>query len=323
VHVLFGSAAGLAAAGSQFISQNTPGVPDDSEAGDFFGRRLSAGDFNGDGSADLVVAVQEGLVAAPSGGAIHIFYGGAAPITVAGSQLLHQNISGIADTAEPNDLWGVPLAVGDFNGDAHDDLAVGCVFEDVGANADAGCVTVLYGSATQLQPAGSLFLSENTVGVPGSAESNDFFGDVLLATDTNGDGRDDLLVAAEGDTVGASANAGAIFWFPGSPAGLQPGASRMVHQDTPGVPDNAEPNDFFGLGLATGDFDGDGLAEVVIATPDEGLGSSTSAGCVTILAGAVPAPSGVGSLFVSQNTPGVPDAAESDDRFGDGLVLPR
>ena len=46
VHVLYGSPTGLTAAGSQFWTQNSPGIPDEAEDGDWFGchwpRRTSA-----------------------------------------------------------------------------------------------------------------------------------------------------------------------------------------------------------------------------------------------------------------------------------------
>jgi hypothetical protein len=38
----------------------------------------------------------------------------------------------------------------DFNGDGHDDLAVGVLDQDVGSAFDAGAVNVIYGSADGL-----------------------------------------------------------------------------------------------------------------------------------------------------------------------------
>ena len=55
VHVLYGSASGLTAAGSQVWSQDSPGVGGVAEAGDGFGGALATGDFNADSRADLAV----------------------------------------------------------------------------------------------------------------------------------------------------------------------------------------------------------------------------------------------------------------------------
>jgi hypothetical protein len=53
-HVLYGSAAGLTATGSQAWSQNSPGIADVAEASDVFGETLAAGTLgiDGDGTAN-------------------------------------------------------------------------------------------------------------------------------------------------------------------------------------------------------------------------------------------------------------------------------
>lgn len=50
VHVLYGSAAGLTATGSQVWSQNSPGIADVAEAFDVFGETLAAGTLGIDGA---------------------------------------------------------------------------------------------------------------------------------------------------------------------------------------------------------------------------------------------------------------------------------
>jgi hypothetical protein len=60
VQVHYGSyPKGLAAVGSQFFTQSTPGVPGDVEEADYFGTVLACGDFDGDGFADLAVGVPD------------------------------------------------------------------------------------------------------------------------------------------------------------------------------------------------------------------------------------------------------------------------
>src|SRR5262249_29243939 len=54
VNVIYGSATGLNPTGNQFWFQELPGIArEHSEPGDNFGATLAAGDFNGDGFADL------------------------------------------------------------------------------------------------------------------------------------------------------------------------------------------------------------------------------------------------------------------------------
>jgi hypothetical protein len=46
VNVLYGSAGGLTAVGSQYFTQSSPGVGSSAEDHDFFGSALAAGDFD-------------------------------------------------------------------------------------------------------------------------------------------------------------------------------------------------------------------------------------------------------------------------------------
>ncbi len=109
VMVLDGSASGLTAAGSQLWSQDSQGVLDVPEIGDGFGSAVQAGDFNGDGRHDLTVVSGEGVGAQALAGAVHVLYGSASGIIATGSQQFTQDTPGVLDTAEANDLFGLPL----------------------------------------------------------------------------------------------------------------------------------------------------------------------------------------------------------------------
>jgi hypothetical protein len=86
---------------------------------------------------------------------------------------------------ETDDGFGSALAGGDFNHDTFTDLGVGAPFEDVGGTADAGAVSVLPGSAAGLTAVGGQLFTQDTPGVPGSAQELDFFG-FTLATSAPG-----------------------------------------------------------------------------------------------------------------------------------------
>src|SRR6266496_1013289 len=114
-------------------------------------------DFNGDGSADLAIGIPfEDVGAIGNAGAVEVMYGSAAGLTATGDQFWTQDATG-TDPSEAGDNFGSFVATGDFDGDGFTDLAIGAPFEDVGAVANAGAVTVLYGSPLGLTDDGAQF----------------------------------------------------------------------------------------------------------------------------------------------------------------------
>jgi hypothetical protein len=82
VHLLFGLPQKvLMPKGSPIYYQGSNGIGDTIEAGDEFGKQLSAGDFNGDDVPDLIIAVPREDIKGPLGqdavdaGAIHVLRG--------------------------------------------------------------------------------------------------------------------------------------------------------------------------------------------------------------------------------------------------------
>ncbi|MFD4141734.1 hypothetical protein [Streptomyces sp. NPDC058572] len=71
---------------------------------------------------------------------------------------------------------------------------------------------MLRGSATGLGTSGALLLSQDSPGVPGSAESVDGFGSQLFASDVNRDGRADLSAVASQEND----DAGGLWHLPGA-----------------------------------------------------------------------------------------------------------
>ena len=180
VNVLYGSASGLSAAGSQLWDQDSAGVLGTAEMDDSFGAALAAGDFDGDGRVDLAVGVSgESVNGLASAGAVNVLYGAASGLTSARNQLWHQDSAGIIGTAEENDQFGDALAAADFNGDGRADLAVGVPTETVNGATWAGAVNVLYGSASGLTSAGNQLWTQDSTGVPGTPNTGAEFGCAL------------------------------------------------------------------------------------------------------------------------------------------------
>jgi hypothetical protein len=278
---------------------------------------IASGQF-GRGRADDLL-----LGGVPSvGGAVHVLYGGSDGITRDGSRTLTQSSPGMTGVEEPEDEFGSALATGDFDGDGRDDAAIGVPGEAIG-DVHAGAVNVVFGSPAGLSAARSQFWHQNRPGVGGTIGDWDAFGTSLATGDVNGDGRDDLAIAAPDDDE-AAVDAGAVNVLYGSPAGPTARGSQLWTQASAGVIGVAEPNEHLGTALTFGDYDGDGRDDLAIGVPGEGIGDNPSAGAVNVLysAGKLSASA---SQFWHENRPGVPDRIEylpeeGGEMFGSALA---
>lgn len=104
--------------------------------------------------------------------------------------------------------------------------------------------------------------------------------------DYNGDGYADLAIGLSAATVNGKAKAGRIQIVYGSPEGATNGNCQIVTRGTA-----AAPNGQFGRSLASGDFDGDGHADLAVVGAarepgEQEIGEDTSRGDLTIIFGA-------------------------------------
>jgi FG-GAP repeat len=255
VNVLNGSAAGITALGNQLWTQDSADIQDQAEQHDAFGRSLRSADFNADGFPDLAVGVPgEGVGPAEidQAGAAQVIYGspnGLDALAGPGNQYFTQDTPGIKDMAEPDDLFGRHLGVGDFNGDGFADLSVGVVSEDLGDVKEAGAAHVIYGSPNGLQVPGNSFWTQNTRGIQGVAELYDAMGRAVMGFDFNADGFSDLAIGVPGDYVLGLLAAGGVNVLMGSAAGVTATGNRRWTMETPGILGDAQEGALFGAGF--------------------------------------------------------------------------
>ena len=278
-------------------------------------------DFNADGYADLAVGVPgETVNGAESAGAVQVIYGtshgldGDAPID---DQFWNQNSLEISTVVgEAHELFGASLAAGDFNGDGFDDLAIGAPHD----RGNVGSVHVLRGSPSGLTPIGPVTLNQDSFGILGSAERGDNFGASLAAGDFGKGPEDDLAVGVQFEDIGSITKSGAVNVIYGSSTGLEALGNQLWHQNSAGIPNQAEPHDWFGFSLEAADLGRTGQADLVVGVPRESVGSLYAAGAVNVIYGSSEGLAATSAQFWYQNSPGIPGIAERGDQFGFALA---
>ena len=313
VNVIYGSAAGLTATGDQFWSQDSPGIEDAAEDQEGFGWSLTAANFGKTSQADLAVGVPfEGLGATsnagPVAGAVNVIYGSAAGLSATGDQFWSQDTDGIQDTAEGGedfnqggDGFGASLAAANFGKGLHADLAVGVPNEDLVGKRFAGAVNVIYGSAAGLSATGDQFWSQDSAGIENAAEEQDGFGGSLTAAKLGKTSQADLAVGVSGENLAGISDAGAINVIYGSAAGLSATGDQLWSQDSAGIENTAEGQDFFGERLAAGNFGKTSQADLAVGVSGENLAGISDAGAVNVIYGSAGGLSGTGDQFWHQS----------------------
>lgn len=339
VVVLYGSSSGLSAARRKTITQNTPGVPSSSEAWDGFGAATATADLNRDGYADLVVsAPYEDTADGKDAGLVTVLWGSRNGLTTA------------TDLPSPeraaSEEFGLDLAAVNNGAGARTEVLVGALdasaafrgpFSRTGTyggrisyEGDTPSVaSVALGDFNRDAVLDQALVSVGQSGLSGGAvyidptvgtEPNQGDGLIDAAGDINGDGYTDLVVGDpwEPERAGVDgALGGRVLVYYGSANGIPSTAKPLqLTQNTAGVPDTSEKGDSFGGALTVADLNRDGLADIVVGAPFEGVGSKKRAGAVTVIPGRRTGALGTGAYEFTQDTAAVPEASETDDFFG-------
>jgi hypothetical protein len=267
---------------------------------DFLGTEVWAADVDGDGFDDVLVGAQYGDGpdnARAECGEVAIVWGG---VEIGGKVIdLRAPSPDSAVTfvygAEAGDRLGIWVGAGDFDADGVDDLAVGADQGDGpdGLRTHAGETYVVYGGAA-LRGRRSIDLAspELPSTVVYGIDREDHSGATVRATDLDRDGAAELLIGAGLNRLSASIGSGSGFGGHGSGGGdgrdnrcdpvgftCNTGEAYVVYGQVGARPDvidlrmppastvfiyGIDAHDAYGEELFGGDFNGDGIGDVVV-----------------------------------------------------------
>lgn len=172
---------------------------------------------------------------------------------------------------EPSEALGAALVAADFDGDGLDDLAVGAPRFTEGTSHYLGRVAVLRGGAGRPQARAQWWRGPT----PGAR-----FGFSLAAGDMDGDGKADLLIGAPSLHGGK----GGVFLLRGGRGGLL-GGGDLSGGGALAAFEGVIPTGGLGRTVASGDLDGDGLAELIIGQPNATVRHIPEAGRILVFKG--------------------------------------
>ncbi len=286
---------------SSAVTQNSPGIPGASEAGDRFGAALTINHLIGaNGTIDVAVGVpNEDIGSVTDAGSVIILKDLADPVET--GTAIDQNSAGVPGVAEAGDQFGRSLDSVNVISNSSSWLAIGVPGEDVGSRSNAGSVQLFRSNEITLSPRAGL--TQDTPGVTSVAESGDHFGD-RLAFGLLGRPESSIRLAVSAPNEdGTAANTGLVQVFPVTNLD----AEVSYAQNSPGIPGTAKAGDRFGASLAV--VVGAPERAVIVGVPDD---TDHATGMVNVI------PFGGGTpRFWAPGVNGVPGPGSS--RFGAAL----
>jgi VCBS repeat-containing protein len=230
-----------------------------------------AGDVNGDGVDDLIIGAR---FADPNGksraGESYVVFGRSGGFSASLDLSALDGTNGfVLNGIDGVDASGISVAgAGDVNGDGVDDLIIGAPGADPNGDSRAGESYVVFGQSTGFSASLDLSVLDGTNGfiLNGITDGDDSGFSVAGAGDVNGDGVDDLIIAAYNADPNGNTGAGASYVVFGRSDGFSASLELSALDGTNGfVLNGIDAVDASGRSVAgAGDVNGDGVDDLII-----------------------------------------------------------
>ena len=148
-----------------------------------------------------------------------------------------------SDGAEPGDLFGSSIAIGDMDDDGFGEIAVGSPGETLDGDQKAGGVSIIDGST--IEGALSSFWIDQGPILGTSIEPNDEVGSMLRFVDPQADHRQELLIGVPGEAISGKSDAGVVHFVAFDGVSVSQVFSSPRYQGK-GFVQRLEPGDRFG-----------------------------------------------------------------------------
>lgn len=243
-------------------------------AGEQMGAVVAVGDFDNDGVEDIASGSPfASLNNKQWNGSVKILFGS----TAKGIQTNYLIFFG----ENSGDQFGTSLAVGDFNNDSYDDLAIGAYNAQSNSIDRAGKVYIVYGTQNlRSQTSKRLAIQQSELGSTlridrlAGGMDGDQFGLSLFAMDANNDGMKDLLIGAPLASGPEFNRSGAVYLYHGSQAGISLNANRVFYAQ--------EYKEKFGSTISGGHIISQAQNDLVVGAYNANVGKKKQAGKVYI-----------------------------------------
>jgi gliding motility-associated-like protein len=280
------------------------------------------GDLNSDGNIDIMVGASKDDDGGTDQGAYWIILlnsdgtaGGYTKISET-----QGNFNGVLDV---NDAFSYCVAnIGDLNGDGLTDFAAGARFDDDGGT-DRGAVYILFNVdscanyATCYSVIDEQKISDTEGNFTASFDNGDHYGQGIGDIgDFNGDGINDLAIAATGDDDGGTDKGAIYITFMNADGTVQ--SYQKISETQGGF--GGTLDDTFGNGIeAIGDFNGDGVTDIAVCEPRASDPSIRNGALWILFMNANGTVQSEQKISQTQGNLGLTLAA--DDRFGQDVAL--